>query len=495
MKKNLADLKKKWAAGGKPIRTEKLRDLEFTTLSVTAAEFHKAMKNAFPQFLDKGDSENKSDEKVALTFGQSDSLFLIGSNPKDLEKILARQAGGQTLSLGEQPEFQANQGLFRQALALGWLNIKPITTLIGKKVAEAAAANKGSNPMMPKPDKIFSALGVQDLKTLAFSAVSQPEGNLVEVLLSVPESSRKGLFKALVADAKNANPPPFVPADVAKFNRWRLDGQRTWATIEAMVTEISPEMGSMIQMGLAAAGKDKDQNFDVKKSLIGNLGDDFINYQKSPKSFNLEALNSPPSLLLVGSPNADQLASAVKTAASIMVPPSSLKEREFLGRKIYSVPFSTPNSEDPDRTLSFAASRGYVAISTDAPFLEEYLRSGENKPKSLDDNAALKEAAQKVGGTSTGFFGYENQSDTMRTAVETLRKDPTAFDKLFSMGSRRGAPSTEELEKLKAWLDFSLLPPYEKIAKYFYFTVYSSSASSEGIGLKFFSPNPPELKR
>ena len=43
-------------------------------------------------------------------------------------------------------------------------------------------------------------------------------------------------------------------------------------------------------------------------------------------------------------------------------------------------------------------------------------------------------------------------------------------------------------------MDFSLLPDYDKVAKYFYFTVYSGDADMDGLSFKFFSPRPPQLQ-
>jgi hypothetical protein len=51
------------------------------------------------------------------------------------------------------------------------------------------------------------------------------------------------------------------------------------------------------------------------------------------------------------------------------------------------------------------------------------------------------------------------------------------------------------LGQVKDWLDVSLLPPYEKVAKYFYFTVSALSASVDGISLIVFAPTPPQLKK
>jgi hypothetical protein len=46
---------------------------------------------------------------------------------------------------------------------------------------------------------------------------------------------------------------------------------------------------------------------------------------------------------------------------------------------------------------------------------------------------------------------------------------------------------------LHDWLDFPLLPDYDKVAKYFYFTVYGGSITSDGLTFRFFAPRPPQL--
>ncbi|MBI3875045.1 MAG: hypothetical protein HY300_03600, partial [Verrucomicrobia bacterium] len=108
----------------------------------------------------------------------------------------------------------------------------------------------------------------------------------------------------------------------------------------------------------------------------------------------------------------------------------------------------------------------------------------------------LSAAAEKAGGFSTGLFSYDNQTATIRLLLEALRNDPGAFEKLISFGgvppSAIGGP---DLKKIREWMDFSLLPPFERIAKYFYYTVTAGGATPDGIVLKAFAPTPPELKR
>ena len=134
-------------------------------------------------------------------------------------------------------------------------------------------------------------------------------------------------------------------------------------------------------------------------------------------------------------------------------------------------------------------------MSTDAAFLEEYLRSGESRTKALRENPSLLENAQKVGGMGTGWFGYENEADTMRAAFEAAKNDLSAATNGFGPSLIPGLPGVPGPERdLSQWMDFSLLPAFDKVAQYFYFTVYAGSANVEGLSFRLFAPTPPALR-
>src|SRR6185436_10624742 len=154
------------------------------------------------------------------------------------------------------------------------------------------------------------------LRTLAFAARTSNDGTLLQAFLSVPESSRSGIFKIIAGEPKEVSVPPFVPADAVKFQRWRLDGRKVWTTLEKTITDLSPQSGNTINMLLDmanASAKEKDPDFDIRKNLIGNLGDDIITWKKAPKSASIEDLASQPSIFLLGSPKAEQLTAALRS--------------------------------------------------------------------------------------------------------------------------------------------------------------------------------------
>jgi hypothetical protein len=124
------------------------------------------------------------------------------------------------------------------------------------------------------------------------------------------------------------------------------------------------------------------------------------------------------------------------------------------------------------------------------------MRSGEGSGKALRDMPGLADAVQKVGGYGTGMFGFENQAETMRNTLETLKKESGTLANLFAGSPLAGRLGMEDdSKKFKEWVDFSLLPSWDRISKYFHITVWAGSVTPEGFAIKAYGPNPPQLKK
>ena len=507
LKTNLTIFKKKWVDAGKQIRAEKIREVEFTTLIFNSDDFSKTLEKIFPDPNAGNETleapkPKKPGKKLEWFLGQSDTLMVLGSNAKDIEKILINQGGGGVPPLSEQSAFAPSfNSQFRDSLGYGWIHLKPIVEA-ATKAAEKAQAGKPETQGggFPGFGKILSALGVGGLQTVTFNLRDLPDGALVNFNLNIPESARKGLFKVFSFEPKDANPPPFVPANAVKFSRFRLDLQKTWNSLEATIVEAMPQAAGVIKLVVDNAGKDKDPDFDLRKQLIANLGDDIISYEKAPRKQTLADLGSAPSLILISSPKPEALASSLKALTAVMPMQGKIKERDFLGRKVYSMSLpSAPGAgggKPVEKSLHYAASGGFVAMSTDVATLEEFMRSGDGGGKALRDLPGLADAAQKVGGYGTGLFGFENQAETMRHTFETLKKESGTLANLFAGSPLAGRLGMDDdSKKFKEWIDFSLLPSWDRISKYFYISVWSGGLTPEGFALKGYTPNPPQLKK
>ncbi len=258
-----------------------------------------------------------------------------------------------------------------------------------------------------------------------------------------------------------------------------------------MISNISPQwlssLNSVIDLANTMA-QARNPGFDLRNYLFDNLRDDIITYQKPPVADTLAAFASPPTIFLLAVADVDKAVDAIKTLASMGSPQDPANApREFLGHKIYSIALRTPQvatggNPPPQNLLYVSSAGGYLAISTQSTPIEEYLRSADGKGKSLREVSGIAEAASQVGGMGTGLFSFENQRETMRASFKLL-KSANAGNPVMALVP----PAFRE------WTDFSLLPDFDSVAKYFYISVFSSSANADGLTFKAFSPRPPQL--
>jgi hypothetical protein len=503
LKSNLTDFRRKWLDSGRPIRMEQIRGIEFSILPISDKDVPFSLKrflspNAPTPVAEESDAEPPpSTDKLVI--GQFDSLLVIGSSIKAVEKVAVHLTGGAMPALGDLAGFEANRvALFRNSPLYGWVDVKSYLELLTRK---PEGESETQNPFETFSwEEFMASVGLTGVKTLAFNVQDSDDGMLVQCFVGAPESARQGLLKIFSGEPRESGPPPFVAADTIRFQRYRPDGQRAWTTLEKVLKTISPQWAAnfdSLMTNVNSVMKERDPDFDVRNNILGNLGDDVMQYEKATRSGAPSESGAPPSLFLISSPRAGELASALKDVFVLLGQEGSpATERDFLGRKIYSTPMPAlglPMTEPgrAPRVAHVAASGGYVAIASDASLLEEFLRSGNGQQKALRDATGLVDAAARVGGWRTGWFGYENRAETSRAEFEALRKTASTASRGAMLAP--GIPAYKP-ESVRDWMDFSLLPPFEKIEKYFYFTVYSGSVNADGLTFKLFVPTPPQLR-
>ena len=500
LKTNLAALRKKWTDAGKPLRNETIRGISFSVVPLSSNDVPATLAGIIPKRrpVQELGKENKPPPPGEIVIGQFESLLIVGSSLKAVEPVATRLTGGALPPLAGNAVFAADRlAQFRDApLYYGWLNAKTLFDVL-VHITPPEPNPEAPSPVPPIPwDKILGASGLTGLKSASFSYRESHDGSQLNFYLAAPEAGRQGIFKIIAAAPKDANPPAFVPAEAVKFWRWRVDGQKSWAALEKILSDISPawlnSLNSAISIANATA-QQKDPNFDLRKNFIGNLGDDWIYYQKAPAGKTPADLNSAPALFLFAALNPDQAVLAIKNIASL----SSSQEnapaaRDFLGRKIYTIAL---NSSRPSasRSLYCAASGGYVALTTDVSMMEAYLRNADSKVKPLRETAGLADAAQHVSGAGNGLFTYQNQREVMREALAALKKSATDNPASGGAHASSALPFVSPEKIFSEWMDFSLLPDFDKVSKYFYFSVTSGSVTADGLSFKVFAPRPPQL--
>jgi hypothetical protein len=441
-----------------------------------------------------------------LHFGRIETIFLAGNSISLIEKILARKDDPSIPSLADSELFNEDYNKrLRGRVAYAWLDFEFIKQEL--KMEETTPPSTGSVTgleQMFDPEKLLSVLGISAIRSVSFTMSEKDRGLLMENFINVPELERRGLMRILIGEPKDSIPPGFVSSNVSKFYRGRWDLGNVWSSIENMVTGLNSEMGELLKIVLSTIGKDKDPHFDLKSSFLNNLGDDIISFSKpatsSPSDTDLRTLQNSR-LLLVQSRNPTETMKAATILMSLLPPPMNEAEvREFLGRKIYR--FNLPKIADSSgrtpsglNTVEFTTENDYLVASTSISMLEEFLRSNSTETDPLNHLSGIHLAAEKVGGMATGFFGYENNRDNIRIILQKLKEDP---DHLLSQLNLIDSIQADvgdgfNLDELKEWCQFEVLPDFQQIEKYFHFMVYSGESTPEGLRFLLFMPHPPGL--
>jgi len=306
----------------------------------------------------------------------------------------------------------------------------------------------------------------------------------------------------LETEHRSSAPPSFVGDDVAHFVRWRKSGEEALQILEKTLAEAMPMAAGFLTMMIDQVGKMKNPDFDFRRQFIGNLGDDIMTIQMTPKEFTLDALFSPPTLYLIGSGNPDALLDATMTAQSSMgIPGMDAKGEDFLGKQIYAmsagVKLGVGGKPAGQRHLFATTARGYMAIGTERELIEDFIRGGGAANK-LSEINGFRQAVEKVGGLGTGWFFYDNPLDMLNMLLTSFKQNPNALESLFgpvffkailinpnsSTGSDPGMTIQQRMTEYIA-----LLPDFKQIAKYMSFSVGSAMTDADGILIRAYSPD------
>ena len=490
LKTNLTQLVKKWTDGGRALRTESFHGLAFTVVPLSSNDFAGLFPKK-PTVTEMGKEPAKPAKPGEIYLTQFDSLLVVGNSPKAVEPVAAHLTGGNAPAIGDNAVFISDKlSQFRDnPQYYAWFNGKGFFDLLGQATAAAEGGAETLTASLATA-KALGALGLTGVKSAGLALRETREGTTLALHLNAPEAERAGLLKFFALSPKDASVPPFVPADAVKFSRLRLDGKQAWAELQKMIADFSPAgqagLNAIINMA-NLQGQQKNPGFDLRNDLFGNLGDDFITYQKPAAGAALGDLANPPTLYLIAVANPDAMINAFRTLAALSNPQDSESvPREFMGRKIHSIALKPAaagaGGAAQPRALLVAASGGYLALSSNSAILEEYLRNADGQNKPLRENAGLNGALQHLGGAGGGLFGYENQRETMRLSFKSMQ-NTVAADAVLKL-----LPP-----QYRDWLDFSLLPDYDTVAKYFYISAFVGQVNTDGLTFKFFTPRPPQL--
>jgi hypothetical protein len=522
---NLTRFRKTWLVNGRPLRTEMVQGLETVVLTLPDEVMPPDLRSNVKPRHDFNESiaprlvTPKSLPTVArptakpgeVRLVQSGACLLLSSSSAALGAVLARLGRSDLPVLADQAAYSRQSAMLTKDASLwGWSDAQTLLDLAGipsannALSAEALAANPEAAVFLsPGLGQLGRAIGLGTMQTAAFSLRSTAEGTLFELRLAPQERAPRNLLAALAGPPADTAPPAFVPADALEFDRLRWTASNLPAALEQAFDDFSPRFASTVAFLLDTvqdAAKSKDPSFNLREHLRAGLGEELLRWDRLVGDAG--ATQSVRRVLVLPSPAPERLVQAMR-ALFILFPQSEgdAVERDFLNRKIYSVPLPPlPGTAPPTQNLGmlyYAASTGQVVLSTSESLVEEFLRNGETTPKALKDLPGLQAARERVAGPGARATGYWNEVALGKSAWEALKRQPESGAALAPFLPLPGTLASGLLEgtAIPSLAEGGGLPAFGTVSKYFHLSVYALAVEADGVTLRYFTPTPPGLTR
>jgi hypothetical protein len=402
-----------------------------------------------------------------------DDCFITGIKSESIKFIIARLKGATTSSLADDPDYSATVNTLGPGNSLtAYINIKHLIQMALEEDPRDYARTMLTN------------LGLDNVRSFGVSAElgkAPREPYNIKALLKV-NGSKKGLLKILEAESAPLRLPSFVPADTYRLNVININSAKAYTEILSVMTAFGPGVASILYTPLVPASPDGRPAVMLKEDVIDYLADPIIVAQSLKKPFS-ENQFPVEYIIAVATTNRSTLEKSLAALHSqIIAEGSPDAKRELLGHTLYLIKsdrlpfFRGPGGTQPlaefdapapgqeqQKTinfpvLAFTVTDTHLICGTESSVEKAVrtIRSGE----SLSDTPWFTRAKAALP-ARTGVAGLEDTKpgfEFLWWLLKQSKKDP---------GSAGLAAPTVSYIVSDFDLDFTLLPDFEKVSKYF----------------------------
>ena len=281
---------------------------------------------------------------------------------------------------------------------------------------------------------VFGTIGLNQLK--GFGSISEMNTGGFESLsqsMIVCEQPPQFLMQMFQLDTTDAVPPAWVKENVSSWmsTKWKVD--EAWTTVESMV-DMFQGAGALQRMVDDLA--DRDPNIHIKNDIF-DLLDGRLQF--------VTAGSAGDSLIVIGVKDNSKATALLGKLAS--QPGFPAEQRDLEGVTIYQLPLG------PGANVSFTVANNQLLVGVGEGSVLEMAVRNTSDVRPLADTPQFQAVAAHFPADAK-MVSYARSSDQIKTVYEMLRGGNIA-DSLPGAG------------EILAAIDFSTLPPFEKVEKYF----------------------------
>lgn len=327
---------------------------------------------------------------------------------------------------------------------------------------EAAESNEQAKAMPISPEQIISALGLDELQSMALTLDISDEVSRLEFALLHPEKPT-GIVNLVRGTNGEVNLAPFIPAGVLSGSVSRYSMLELWDKLLVIINKMGP-MASMATMQLS--GVEAQIGVKLREDFFGSLDDEYIEVTDG-------SLDQQSQVLAFKVKDHERLGGALEGIKGFIGGGfAAFEESDYLSQKISTV--KTENAQPGSTEMAFCLTKDYLLFSTGPQALLKKVITHMTEPAgpNIWEDDRVQDLLSRLPKGYTGV-GYSDGGKAMKLVVDAMglvQSQAGKKDKKTQKGKGpKAAPAEEEDadESTENWFDPAFTPSDEMWKRYF----------------------------
>ena len=374
-------------------------------------------------------------------------------------------------------------------------------------------------------------LGLDNVTSLGWTVDfgSGPGGSSSGRAILKIDGAKRGICKILELESGAVRPPQFVSAEACSVSFINLDIKKSFDELANVLTRVSPQAAALLYMPLIPPSSDGEPAVQLKDGVIDYLGSQIIIAQSidksaanltEPKPADMPVANAVRSLVAVAINNRNALEKSLSKLHEVMIAQGDPDaKRELLGHTIYlldpssffpgfgggpTTPMLTPadsgvspvSLDTPAREitkLAFTITDTHLLFASE-PVVEQAIRSlSASGSESVASKDWYRRAKSNVP-SAVGLASFQDDKTSTEYLWSTIRdmakseKEKNRDNEVeMGVGIRPGGTLPELMLQggENSFFDFTLLPEYDMVRKYFGLSAIYGVSRPDGFFFEF----------
>ncbi len=420
-----------------------------------------------------------------LEYGFSSSLSycfiddcLLGSEDIEILKfVIAHIKGASSLVLADADDYKAVMKAVGPYHDIDfYVNIKQLIKMMLDEDSSGEGKTIVSNLGFDNVAAFGASVGVARKSGTSFSG---------KALLKI-NGSKKGVCKILDMESASVRPPAFISPDTYSMAFFNLDLKKAFGELGNILNSFSPAAAAWMYMPLPTSDSPDEAGLKIIDDIINHLGSQIIISQELNKPFTENSLGKKIVFCLEVNDRRALEKSLSLLHRKFIAPGNPDARRELLGYTIYRIDFpglsllagglSPMQNTSPQNTpqmpkLAFTITDTHLIFSTESK-VEQTIRI-------LNSPAAKSVASAK-------WFSQAKSSIPSIVGLAYMEDGVSAGELAFWMFKQHSEMQMiGMLDSFEELVDFSLLPDFEKVRKYFSASAFYGISRADGFFFEF----------